>query len=143
MNSDLIGHRAYILYKGGVKGEPITDDHSTGEPLMFILGDLRVPKGIEEIVATMKVGEERTEDIPPELAYGEHQEKFVQRYTRAILPKGYELKVGDMFFWHNEKTAMDQPVWVREETQDTVTLDFNHPYAGKTLTYWIKLVDFR
>ena len=56
---------------------------------------------------------------------------------------GYGLSVDDVMFWTNPDDGRRMPVWVTEMTQDAVKLDFNHPFAGKTLTYWIELVDLK
>ena len=130
-----------IRYKGGAKGEEVLDDHSKGEPLKVMLGDMKLPQGIEEAIFGMKAGESKQVEIPCELGYGSYKDELASWYPRMVLKEGYSLKRGDIMFYTNPDDDSKMPAWVTGETQDTVRLDFNHPYAGKTLEYWIELVD--
>ena len=137
-----IGSTVWFRYKGGVKGEEPVDDHSTGEPFRVMLGTLSIPRGVELALMEMEKGEQKTVDIPPELGYGQYQSKQADWHTRAMIPRGYEAKTGDILYWVNPEDGKRLPVWVADETQDAILLDFNHPFAGRTLTYWLELVDF-
>ncbi len=130
-----------ILYKGGAKGEEALDDRSAGEPLRVMIGDMKLPRGIEEALIGMEVGQEKQLDIPPELGYGEYQEALAQWYPKQMIDQGYSLKVGDVMFHANPDDGTKQPAFVTDMTADNVKIDLNHPFAGKTLDYWIKLVD--
>ncbi len=143
MSANRAGKIVSIRYKGGVKGEDPVDDHSTGEPLTVMLGDMRLPLGIEEAIADMVKGEKRTVEVPCEKGYGTYQEQLAQWYPRQLLDNGYELKKGDVLFWTNPEDQRKMPAWVTDETDDNVRIDFNHPFAGMTLEYWIELVDVR
>lgn len=138
-----IGKVASIRYRGGVKGEEPADDHATGDPLEIVLGDMRVPRGIEDAVLDMQVGEEREVEIPCELGYGRYQDKLVSWRPKSMVDDGYSLKIGDVVFWTNPDDGRKMPVWVTDATEDNIQLDFNHPFAGKTLVYWIELVDLK
>lgn len=134
-----VGSVVHILYKGGEKGGEVLDDHSTGDPLVVMIGDMKIPRGIEQALIGMEVGEEKRIEVPPELGYGEYQDGLAQWYPKQMLDQGYTLKVGDVMFRANEDGSK-QPAFVTELTADTARLDFNHPFAGKTLDYWVKLV---
>lgn len=136
-----VGKTAFIRYKGGVKGEVPLDDRSTGEPLAIMLGTLQLPRGLEDAIVDMTIGEQRTVEVLCDRGYGEHQEKLVSWHLKTMVENGYGLKVGDVIFWTNPDDGRKMPVWVTEMTEDMVKLDFNHPFAGKTLEYWIELVD--
>lgn len=138
----MIGKVALIRYRGGAKGEEPVDDRSTGEPLAVMIGSMQLPKGIEDAVAGMVAGERKMFEIPCEAGYGERQEKLASWYPKAMLDDGYGLNVGDVVFWTNPDDNRKMPVWVTDTTPDAVKLDFNHPFAGKTLEYWIELVDW-
>ena len=131
----------YIHYKGGVDGEEPTDDHSTGEPFKIVLGAGQVCPGIEDALCDMEVGEERNLVIPPEKGYYLRNEKDVQWYPKAMLPDGYNLHLHSQLFWTNPADKTRRLATVVEETQDQVKIDLNHPFAGRELHYWIKLVD--
>lgn len=130
-----------IRYRGGIKGEEPVDDHSTGEPLVVLLGDMRLPRGVEDALGDMEIGEQRDIEIPCEKGYGEYQEKLAAWYPKHLVADGYRLKVSDILFWTNPEDGRKMPAWVTDMTQDNVRLDFNHPFAGRTLAYWIELVD--
>lgn len=137
------GQTVYLHYRGGVRGEEPVDDRSTGEPLVVVLGDLRLPRGIEEAVMEMDPGQECTIEISPERGYGRYQERLVQWYPKPMLKDGYSLKIGDVLFYSNPEDGSRQPGFVTDLTQDAARIDFNHPFAGKTLEYWIRLEDVR
>jgi FKBP-type peptidyl-prolyl cis-trans isomerase 2 len=136
-----IGKLAHIRYIGGVKGEEALDDRSTGEPLSIIIGDGKVPRGIENLLYELEVGESRVIEIPCELGYGEHRSEGVQWYLRTMLANGENLRVGSVLTWTNPESHLTLPARVVCVTKDTVQIDQNHPFAGKTLEYWVELVD--
>ena len=138
-----VGKTAFIRYRGGVLGEEPIDDRSTGEPLAVTIGTLQLPRGVEDAIVDMEVGENRTIEIPCALGYGEDQEKLASWHLKTMVENGYGLKVGDVIFWTNPDDGRKMPVWVTEATADMVKLDFNHPFAGKTLEYWVELVDLK
>jgi len=139
-----IGMTAFIRYKGGIKGDDtLVDDRSTGDPLPVLIGAHRVPKGVEDALCGMVVGEQKTVTIPPELGYGRYVASEADWYPRALLPNGYDMKVGDFFPYTDPQNELKKIVHVTEATEDGVKIDFNHPFAGKELEYWIELVDLR
>ena len=138
-----LGSVVYLHYRGGLKGEEPVDDRSTGEPLAVMIGDMKLSRGIEQAVMDMEVGEERTIEVPAELGYGEYQEALAQWYPKSMLDGGYSLEVGDVMFYTNPNDGSRQPAFVTEVTPDNARLDFNHPFAGKTLEYWVRLEDVR
>ena len=140
--ADNTGKTAYILYKGGIQGEEPVDIRMA-EPLAVRLGGHRLPNGVEEAVVQMQVGEERTVEVPPEKGYGASNPKLVKWYPRSVLDHGYEIKQGSMIMWESADGLAKKPAMVVDSTQDTVQIDMNHPYAGRTLEYWVKLVDLK
>jgi FKBP-type peptidyl-prolyl cis-trans isomerase 2 len=140
--SDRIGCTAFIFYKGGAKDEEILDDRSGGEPLRVVLGENAVPKGIETLLYELKVGESREVEISPEQGYGHPSPDGIQWYPRTMVRDGEQLKVGDVIACANRYDSTDAlPGRVVAATDDLVQIDVNHPFAGKTLTYWVKLVE--
>ena len=142
MGKDRIGKTAFIRYDGGVLGERKVD-HRTGEPLAVKIGVSRLPKGIDDALLDIKIGEKVTLVIPPEEGYGNANPKLIKWYPRQILDHGYEIKKGSMIMWESEDGLAKRPAIVVDSTEDNVKIDMNHPYAGKTLEYWVELVDVR
>lgn len=142
MEENRVGRVAYIRYEGGILGERHVDKH-LDEPLAVRIGAGRVVKGIDDALRTMKVGESATLIIPPEEGYGDADPKQIKWYPRSIIPHGYEIKKDTMIMWESADGLAKRPAMVVDATEDTVKIDMNHPYAGKTLEYWVELVDLQ
>jgi len=140
-NPDRTGRLALIRYKGGIKGEDVIDDHSTGDPFPVRIGSRQIPKGIEDVLYEMAPGEQRVVEIPCELGFGTYNEDMVNWYPRPMLERGYELKRGSTLTWTDPQSAFTLPARVIAETQDAVRIDINHPFAGKILEYWVEFVE--
>jgi FKBP-type peptidyl-prolyl cis-trans isomerase 2 len=65
----------------------------------------------------------------------------VRIYPRTKIPGGEQLELGSIISWVNPLNKDTLPVRVIEAASDYVKVDFNHPLAGKTLEYWLELVD--
>lgn len=138
---DRIGKIAAIRYVGGIQGQAPMDDHAEGEPLKVIMGNGQLPRGIEEALFQMEVGETRTVVIPPEKGYGDYSDQMVDWYPRLMVPHGPELHVGSVVTWQNPSDFINKRYgWVVDENDETVRIDFNHPLAGQTLEYTVELV---
>lgn len=134
-----IGRKAQVFYKGGISGEEPIDNHSHGNPVELVLGVGDVPPGLDRAFLEMSVGEERTVVIPPSLGYGEHDKAGVQIYPRTLSPAFEKIHTGDVVAWTNPASGKAIPVRVVNADAQLITLDFNHPFAGKELTYWLRL----
>jgi FKBP-type peptidyl-prolyl cis-trans isomerase 2 len=136
-----MGRSAFILYKGGVKGEEPLDDRSTGEPLRVVIGENSIPRGIELALYDMEIGESKTVEVSPEQGYGYPSPDGIQWYPRTLVNNGAKLGVGDVIACTNKLDHKVLPGRVVQATDDLLQVDVNHPFAGKTLEYWVKLVD--
>lgn len=137
------GNTVSICYRGGVLEKDPVDERTDKEPLTVMIGDLKLPRGIEEALVGMKPGEEKRVTIPPNKAYGKRQESLTQWYPRLMLDGGELLQVGDVVFYTDPNDGHKQPAFITKTTQDNVLVDLNHPFADETLDYWIKLIDVR
>ena len=109
------------------------------EPLNFTLGEQKVIPGFEQAVADMEPGEERTITLSPEQAYGPRRDDMVQEVDRSELPDDLEANVGQQLQLRMQN-GQTVPVVITEVEDDTITIDANHPLAGKTLVFDIELV---
>lgn len=109
------------------------------EPLNFTLGEQNVIPGFEQAVADMEPGEERTITLSPEQAYGPRRDDMVQEVDRDELPDDLEARVGQQLQLRMQN-GQTVPVVITDVTDDKVTIDANHPLAGKTLVFDIELV---
>ncbi len=139
-----------IEYTARVKGTDVVVDTTSEEiakkhrlydkdqvygPMLVILGRGWVIKGLEEALREMQPGEEKEIEIPPEKAFGEHDPSLVKRYSiREFRRRGHVPSIGDIVEINGSRGI------VRAVTGGRVVVDFNHPLAGKTLVYRVKIV---
>jgi len=135
------GSKVKVMYRGTLPDGEEFDSNHGGEPLEFRVGEGQVIDGFEKAVLGMTAGEEKTFTLPPEEAYGAHDADLVMRTQKSALPAdGLFQGVGVRIKLQDGRTAEG---YVTDIGEDEVTLDFNHPLAGKTLTFAIKVVDVR
>ena len=128
-----------VHYRGTLDDGTEFDSSEGSDPIQFTIGNGDVIVGFEEAIIGMQEGETKTERLTPERAYGQHKDDLVFRIERSQLPKGTEISVGDTLqigFADGGKAA----VQVAELDKKSVTLDANHPLAGKALTFDLTLV---
>ena len=111
------------------------------EPLKYIHGQKMMIPGLERELTGMKIGGEKTVTVKPEDGYGPVDKNAFQEVPRDKLPAN-GLKVGAML---TGQGPQGQPMQARvhEIKEKTVVLDLNHPMAGKTLKFDVKVVDIQ
>jgi FKBP-type peptidyl-prolyl cis-trans isomerase SlyD len=112
------------------------------EPFQFISGTKQILPKLEEEIDGMIIGSKKNVKIPATEAYGEYSEQAVQQVSKTNFPEGVDLKEG-MEFVANSPEGQQMPFVVKEVKQEEVTIDFNHPLAGKDLEFEVKLIDIR
>jgi FKBP-type peptidyl-prolyl cis-trans isomerase 2 len=134
------GNVVKIKFTGKLADGNVFANTNEGEPLEFKLGDGAIIPGIENAVEGMNVGESKSVTISPEDAYGPRREELVEEVGKDKFPEGVEPQVGQKF---EVPQQQGQPVVVTvvETSDNTVTLDGNHPLAGKELSFDLELVD--
>jgi FKBP-type peptidyl-prolyl cis-trans isomerase SlyD len=111
------------------------------EPMHYIHGQRQIIPGLEKELAGMAVGGEKKITIKPEDAYGAIDPRAFQEVPKDRLPPG-ALKVGTMLMAQGPQ-GQGIPARVHEIKENTVILDLNHPLAGKTLSFDIKITDIK
>jgi peptidylprolyl isomerase len=134
------GDTVRVHYTGRLADGQVFDSSEGGEPLEFTLGAGQVIKGFEDGVEGMTVGQEKQVEIESGDAYGERVEGLVQTISREGLNLGEEPRVG-MNLVMQLPDEQQIPVAVTEVTDDSITLDANHPLAGEKLIFDIKRVE--
>jgi peptidylprolyl isomerase len=134
------GDNVKINFKGTLSDGSVFADTAESEPLEFKLGEGRILPGIENSVEGMEVGESKSIKISPEQAYGQRRDELVQEVGRENFPQGIEPKIGQKF---EIPQPQSQPlvVTVVNVSEETVTLDGNHPLADQELTFDLELVE--
>ncbi|MEA3362886.1 MAG: peptidylprolyl isomerase [Thermodesulfobacteriota bacterium] len=129
-----------VKYTGKLADGTIFDASPEDTPLSFIIGREEVIKGFEAAVLGMSQGEMKTVIIEPDQAYGELNPALTEEINRADLPENLELTEGGQL----EVTQGDGSLlllMIEKITEETVTLDSNHPLAGKALTFVIEMLE--
>ncbi|MFO7830993.1 MAG: peptidylprolyl isomerase [Desulfuromonadaceae bacterium] len=134
------GDTVKVHYTGRLENGEIFDSSDGKTPLNFIVGQREVIKGFDEAVEGMIVGEEKTVTIEPEKAYGKSKDELIQKVQRSEMPEGLDYSVGNQI----EITKQDGSlfyVMVKEISDTDVSLDANHPLAGKRLVFDLRMED--
>ena len=122
--------------------DEIMESTTEGEPIEFIQGIGQIIPGLEEALYGMKVGEKKTVEILPEDAYGEYDPDSLEVAKKDEFSEEIPLDVGTFLdLRDNEGEVLSAQII--ETDEDTVTLDFNHPLAGKALTFQITVAAIR
>ena len=133
------GDTITVHYTLRLEDGTVLDTSENSDPLTFTVGEKTLIEGFEEAVINMQPGERKTVFILAENAYGGYREEHVIEVERNQLPSHLSPEIGQMM----EIRAADGAtvfVEITEITDSHVTLDGNHPLAGKNLTFDIELV---
>ncbi len=136
------GNTVKVHYKGTLKDGSVFDSSAEREPLEFKLGEGQLIPGFEKAVIGMEEGDKTKVDIPVKDAYGEAREDLVINVPKDQLPDDVEPEVG-MQLQVNQPDGQPVPVRVAEISDEELTLDANHPLAGKDLSFEIELVEIK
>ncbi|MEY4539046.1 MAG: hypothetical protein RLZZ306_803 [Bacteroidota bacterium] len=134
------GDKINVHYTGRLTDGTLFDSSEGREPLQFQVGSGMVIKGFDEGVTGMIVGEKKTVHIPVDMAYGEMDPNYLAVFNKAEIPSDIPYEVGMQLNMHQDGTGQVMPVAVVEVTETTITLDANHPLAGKDLIFDLELV---
>ena len=129
------GSKIKVDYTGTFDDGTVFDaSEKHGQPLEFEVGSGQVIKGFDDAVVGMKKGEEKTITIPAGEAYGELRSELHKKVPRKQLPQDQEPKVG-MILAVGLPNGQQFPARILAVTKDDVTIDLNHPLAGKRLHF--------
>lgn len=134
------GDTVRVHYTGSLEDGTIFDSSTGREPLEFTLGEGQLIAGFERAVLGMTPGDSVQVTISPEEGYGPHLEEMVIAIGRDKVPEGLALEV-DMQVQLQTPDGRPAPATVVEISAESVTLDVNHPLAGKSLVFDIDLVE--
>lgn len=125
----------YTLSDG--KGK-ILDTNKGQEPLTYTHGEGQIIRGLEKALKGLHVGDQKHVVIPPEEAYGPVKPEAIIEIPKERIPPESQ-KVGAHLMARNQD-GPPIPILVKEVKEKTVVLDANHPLAGKTLTFDVKII---
>lgn len=132
------GTTVRVHYRGTLEDGSEFDSSEGRDPLEFTLGAGQVIPGFESAVSELAIGESTTVTLDAENAYGPHHPEAIQVVpVTAFTDDPYEGAVVQLLGPNGERLAAT----IAKVEGDDVTLDFNHPLAGKGLTFEIELVE--
>ncbi|MFU8811393.1 MAG: FKBP-type peptidyl-prolyl cis-trans isomerase [Balneolaceae bacterium] len=134
------GDTVKVHYTGTLKDGSVFDTSNGREPLEFTIGQGQLIPGFEKAVEGLAPGEKTSVDIPSSDAYGDVREDLVINVPKDQLPDDVEAEVG-MQLQVNQPNGQPVPVTITEVGDAELTLDANHPLAGKDLSFEIELVE--
>ena len=134
------GDTVKVHYTGKLENGEVFDSSRDRQPLEFTVGEGNVIPGFEKAVLDMEIGEQKSVEIPPDEAYGPRREELVVEVDRSEFPGHIEPSIG-------QRLQMQQPegsvvnLLITDMSDETVTLDANHPLAGMTLFFEVEVME--
>ena len=135
------GDTVRVHYEGQLSDGTIFDSSLEREPIEFILGQDTVIPGFEQAVIGMEVGESKDVSIPPEDGFGEYSEDLVVNIEKSMLPPDINPELGMQLEVSSEEEETPRVFTIADIAEDSVTLDGNHPLAGKEIAFKIELLE--
>ncbi len=133
------GDTVRVLYRGRLEDGTVFDETKREEPLVFLIGEGSVIPLFEHLVVGMSPGEKKSETIPCEQGFGPSDESKITVMDRSQFPKDAKLEIGEQVEMKRDD-GRPYKVSITKVTDDKVTLDGNHPLAGKDIVFEIELL---
>jgi FKBP-type peptidyl-prolyl cis-trans isomerase SlyD len=133
------GKQVSIEYTLTLEDKTVVDSNVGADPLTFIQGSHNIIPGLESALDGMTTGDSKQVTVTPEDAYGPVNEDAVSEIEKAHIPEDSH-KIGAVLQGQNPdgRVIIARVVEIKEET---IMLDYNHPLAGKTLNFDVKIMD--
>lgn len=132
------GAEVKLHYTLTVDGHAV-DSSRSGQPLSFTFGSGQIIPGLEEQLKGLKAGDHRSIVVPPEKGYGPVRPEAIQKVPRKNFKNVSDLHVGSVVTAQNNGRVIQARV--TDISKSDVTVDLNHPLAGKTLNFDIDVVE--
>ncbi|MBS1266823.1 MAG: FKBP-type peptidyl-prolyl cis-trans isomerase [Candidatus Woesearchaeota archaeon] len=135
------GDKVKVEYTGTLEDGTVFDSSEKhNQPLEFEVGSGQIIQGLDKAIIGMKKDEEKEVKIKPEQAYGQPNPELVRVVPKEQLPLEKEPKKG-MVLIMALPNGQQMPVTITKVSDKEVTLDLNHPLAGKTLNFKVKIIE--
>ncbi len=139
MSQAKAGDTVRINYTGTLKNGETFDSSDGRDPLEFVVGSGQIIPGLDAAIPGMAVGDKKTVEVPCDQAYGASNPAARQAVPRSEIPDNIPLDPGTQLQMQTPQGQVVQ-VTVAEVTEEEVTLDANHPLAGKDLIFAIEIM---
>ena len=131
--------RVTLHYRIGLTDDQVLEDNFELEPATIQLGQGEMAEGLELALIGLQEGDEQTIDIGPDLAFGYIDETLFRAIPRVEFDPGMELEPGLIIEFATED-GETLPGTILQFNEDEVRIDLNHPLAGQTVRYSVKIV---
>ncbi len=131
------GKKVGIHYTLTVDGQ-VVDSSAGKDPLTYTQGSMMIIPGLEKEIKNMKVGDKKTVTVTPEEGYGQRDPAAVHKVPRTAFKDVDNMQVGGVITGESQGQKFQAMIVALDDKE--VTLDMNHPLAGKTLTFEVELV---
>jgi len=141
MSEQRIGQQSTVTLHFALKLEngDVVDSNFDKEPATFTVGDGNLLPGFEQALFGFKAGDKRSIVIPPERGFGRPNEQNVQVMQRKNFTE-LELEYGVMVIFR-DAAGGEMPGVVKAFDDKEVTVDFNHPLAGRDITFEVEIIE--
>jgi peptidylprolyl isomerase len=140
MSNVVNGNTIKVHYTGKLEDGTVFDSSENREPLEFIVGSGQVIAGFDGAVIDMSIGDKKTVEIAPEQAYGQYMNELVIQVPIDKFSPDAKPNIGDRYNLQQPEGNTVQ-VSVVDVKDELVSLDANHPLAGKVLVFDLELVE--
>jgi FKBP-type peptidyl-prolyl cis-trans isomerase 2 len=140
MSHAKIGDTVRVHYTGKLKDGEVFDSSRQREPLELKLGDGQVIEGFEGALVGMSAGQSKRVHVPAAKGYGQRQDDMVLEFERRTLPPDLDPQVGHQMQLQTHE-GRQVPAFVTRVSESIVTVDANHPLAGKDLVFDLELIE--
>jgi len=131
--------RVTLYYRIGLTDDQVLEDNFDDEPITVQLGCGEMAEGLELALIGLQEGDEQTIDIGPDLAFGYVDEALFRALPRVEFDPDLELEPGLIIEFATED-GDTLPGTILQFNEDEVRIDLNHPLAGQTVRYSVKIV---
>jgi peptidylprolyl isomerase len=128
-----------VEYRGSLADGSVFDSSEGRPPLEVQMGCGQLIQGFENALAGMRLNEEKNITLTPEEAYGHRDEEQKRTFSRAEVPPKMNPQVGQTVALSGPG-GQQVPGTITGVDTESITVDLNHPLAGKTLVFDIKVV---
>ncbi len=128
-----------LHYRLGLPNGDVLEDNFDDEPMTVRLGCGKMAEGLELALIGLRAGQEDTVDIEPDLAFGYIDETLFRSLPRSDFDPGMELEAGLIIEFATDSGEL-LPGTILDFDEREVRVDLNHPLAGQTVRYSVRIV---
>lgn len=120
----------------------IVDSSDGKDPLTVLIGGNQIIPGLEKELIGLTIGDKKDVKVQPEEAYGTTVDELIHKVEKSRLPNGADMKAGEMLRAQGENGEIFEGVVIAVD-EEIISIDFNHPLAGKVLNFATEIVEVR